>query len=306
MDTEIKQENTNKSAGKRIGYFFLGLLPWLTALLLQIIVPVFFVLIDSVLFGIRLANQQIMPGTPEYRQAILDYSRNLATSPVVFYATFGMYISYVLIFGIWYYFQYCRKKQTGSYKQVFRPHRFIAILFAGVLLQIGIDMALALLLPLFPKTNEFYQTLMESMLTDSLFMEIALCLLAPLTEEILFRGLIFRTLRRAIPVPAAIILQALLFGIFHMNIVQGIYATLLGICFGCLAYRYNSVIPGILLHMSINCSSYLVGFLLPDSLEQNPLAMIAIGIAALIAIPILLYIACKNVKQIDIPSAQTV
>ncbi len=54
--------------------------------------------------------------------------------------------------------------------------------------------------------------------------------LAPLTEEVLFRGLIRTELRTHMKPRAAALLGALLFGLYHGNISQGIYAFLLALC----------------------------------------------------------------------------
>ena len=61
-------------------------------------------------------------------------------------------------------------------------------------------------------------------------------ILAPVLEEIIFRGLIFNKLNSKLSTTAAIIISALIFGIYHMNIVQGLNAFVLGIVF---AYIYS-------------------------------------------------------------------
>ena len=48
---------------------------------------------------------------------------------------------------------------------------------------------------------------------------------APVVEEILFRGIVLRSMRKFIPVWAAILISSVLFGVYHLNIVQAAYAT---------------------------------------------------------------------------------
>lgn len=74
--------------------------------------------------------------------------------------------------------------------------------------------------------------------------------LAPISEELLFRGYILRSLR---PYGRrfAILGSALLFGLFHGNLLQGPYAFLVGLVLGYLACEY-SVIWSIALHMFNN------------------------------------------------------
>ena len=77
-------------------------------------------------------------------------------------------------------------------------------------------------------------------------------LLIPICEELLFRDIIFGYLRKNYNIVLAIIVQALLFGIYHLEIVQGIYATLFGIILA-LAYIYcNSLWGSIILHITFN------------------------------------------------------
>ncbi len=52
---------------------------------------------------------------------------------------------------------------------------------------------------------------------------------APLGEEIVFRGVVYGQLRKVLKVPYAVVLSGLAFGLFHGNLVQAVYATVIGI-----------------------------------------------------------------------------
>jgi len=77
-------------------------------------------------------------------------------------------------------------------------------------------------------------------------------LIVPIFEEILFRGLIFSELRKNTNQKLALIFQAIVFGIYHMDIVQGVNAFFVGFFMGWLYLRYKSILAPIILHMSIN------------------------------------------------------
>ena len=77
-------------------------------------------------------------------------------------------------------------------------------------------------------------------------------ILAPIVEEIVFRGLTYRRIREKLGVTAAIILTSLMFGLYHMNMVQFIYATLLGLLLAYYVEKSNSLVPCILAHMAAN------------------------------------------------------
>lgn len=81
-----------------------------------------------------------------------------------------------------------------------------------------------------------------------------------------------------LPFLGANILQALFFGIYHGNIIQGIYATIIGFLLGLLYRRFNSIYASILLHMMINTSIVLV-MLFPGS-TTSYVVMTVIGAGA--------------------------
>ena len=62
----------------------------------------------------------------------------------------------------------------------------------------------------------------------------------PLSEELLFRGILFERLRMALPFFWAALGSAAFFGLVHGNWAQGIYATLMGLI---LAWLYEKKEP---------------------------------------------------------------
>jgi len=83
-------------------------------------------------------------------------------------------------------------------------------------------------------------------------------IMAPIIEEIIFRGLVLNELKKVVPACPAIILQAIIFGIYHMNPLQGVYASLLGIVLGIAAEKTGSIWTPILIHISFNSISTLL------------------------------------------------
>lgn len=86
--------------------------------------------------------------------------------------------------------------------------------------------------------------------TDTFSMFLYAGILAPISEEILFRGLILRTLQ-PFGKKFAIIASAFLFGIFHGNLVQSPFAFVIGLVLGYTAVEY-SVLWAMVLHMFNN------------------------------------------------------
>lgn len=275
----LNEENSQEACGmkfwKKFGWFMLGLTPMVAVLLWQNLVSGVGIGIYSAMQGM----QAIRTGTdmPTYEQLLWGFMNGTPYAITLF----AVYTGYLLIFGLWYWLMFCRKRQSGNWKQVVKPQRIGGIIGCGIALQLAISMALSLILPLFPKLMEYYSTVMEALDSDSVFIIICVCILAPIGEELIFRGLTMRTMEKAMPWQAALVIQAVLFGVYHFNLVQGIYAVLLGLVLGYFAHRYGSVIPGILLHMVINSFSYALEYILPASLEQHAGIMLLICIAGL-------------------------
>ncbi|MGG7144504.1 CPBP family intramembrane glutamic endopeptidase [Clostridium nigeriense] len=112
-------------------------------------------------------------------------------------------------------------------------------------------------------------------------------IVAPIAEEFLFRGVIYNTLKKKISIKWTIIIQAILFGVFHGNLVQGTYATLLGLVFGYVTYKTKSLWPAIIMHMVNNLTANIASFMLGDYIGGTLLYIIftvvgTIGMALLI------------------------
>lgn len=87
---------------------------------------------------------------------------------------------------------------------------------------------------------------------------ITIVIVAPLAEEILFRGLILGVLEKAFNTHIAIILQAILFGIIHGNIIWAIIAFLSAVYYGYLVKKYDSIFTSVIGHISVNLLSFIL------------------------------------------------
>ena len=83
------------------------------------------------------------------------------------------------------------------------------------------------------------------------------CILGPIMEEVMFRGFLLKR-ARLFGDRTAVIYTAVMFGLMHGNISQCLYATAIGLVFGYVAVKTNSIRYTILLHISVNSFSTLV------------------------------------------------
>jgi membrane protease YdiL (CAAX protease family) len=87
---------------------------------------------------------------------------------------------------------------------------------------------------------------------------VALCLSAPIVEEIFFRGFLYRSLRNRLPVLPAALIVGVVFGLGHTQypLLERPQQAVFGII-ACLLYeRTGSLLPGIALHMLIDASAF--------------------------------------------------
>lgn len=90
-------------------------------------------------------------------------------------------------------------------------------------------------------------------MSRNVFGILSIAVMAPLVEELLFRGAIEGHLLKQGKRPAvAIFVSALLFGLVHINPAQVPFAFAIGSLFGWLYYRTGSVMPGIIGHFLNN------------------------------------------------------
>lgn len=82
---------------------------------------------------------------------------------------------------------------------------------------------------------------------------LVLCIIAPIAEEYLIRGLMMRKMLRWNISPwYAIIASSIMFGLIHLNPAQIPGPIILGIVMAWMCYRTKSLIPGIIIHITNN------------------------------------------------------
>lgn len=118
----------------------------------------------------------------------------------------------------------------------------LIVLLDGVMMQL-----LGKVLP--PSASE--AAMFESM-SGGLGAWVLACAIAPMVEEMFFRGIILRGMLKRYSQTDAIVYSAFVFGLMHLNVYQFVIAFAVGILAAALYVRTNSLWPGIVLHAGIN------------------------------------------------------
>jgi len=115
---------------------------------------------------------------------------------------------------------------------------------------------------------------------------IAVGLLAPIAEEIGFRGVLLGGLiRMRCGAWPAIVISALVFAFFHGTQIQMLGTTVFGIIAGWLFWRTRSLIPGMIIHIVNNSSAVILEKICPDYEPSKLICMLMI----VVFLPILLF-----------------
>ena len=84
-------------------------------------------------------------------------------------------------------------------------------------------------------------------------------IVAPFAEEVIFRWMVFLRMRDNMRAITAALLSGLTFSIYHMNLMQGVYAAIMGLLFALILEWRGNLFASVFLHMGANIWSLLIG-----------------------------------------------
>ena len=225
---------------KKFSTLLFSFLPFLVGLGLQFVLIFYYVFLSTFVLA-------FLPGNGNIDNLLEDLNFNILISIV-------WSIICSVFFGIWYY-RSCGGDYKPNLKKNFHPLQLGGLVLLVPATQLATSVLIGIIASIFPKWLEDYEALLESSGMGeeiSIFMLIYSVCLAPFSEELIFRGVTMRIARRAFPFWIANILQAFLFGVFHMNMLQGCYAFALGLILGYICEKGGSIYYSILFHLLYN------------------------------------------------------
>ena len=186
---------------------------------------------------------------------------------------------YVNLNGISFY----RKDKTHS-----PAFCWILVMVQGVCASIGLNIILYLL-GVMSTSSEFEQTSSNQFALPMWFGILLFGLISPAVEELVFRIVIYGRMKRCFPFVISVIVSSMFFGLYHKNLVQGIYGTLLGILM-CFACEYlHTVVAAFVFHSVANLSVFIFGKVGVLSMLSNSTACLVFSLLAIITIIIEIY-----------------
>lgn len=245
---DIKKD-TKESAVKRIGWFLLSFTPFIYFFAIQFfaMVVVAFCIVFENMGSLLIVNNE-----SEYVQLvtqIMNSSMNELIKAEVFSQVLG-----IACFALWYYYS-AGKPKIRTTKDVLNSKSVGCLIGLCVSVNILISLAMGIVEKYLPDIMADYEEMLEvaGLNNLSLYVMLTAVILAPIVEELCFRGCTIKTAQRAgLPFWLINILQAAVFGAAHMNWVQSSYAFVLGLLLGYVYHRYHSLWASIVLHFVFN------------------------------------------------------
>ncbi len=260
----------------KVANFFKSILPFLLVIVLQFVLCLVTNLIDVIQAGGGAAGI----GNAFYNTLLGSYGEAIP-SPY-FDVLYGALC--ILIFWLWYRHSFLvpfRDKKRTDVVRGFSFHTIVAIIFLSIGLYYVADFVVNTAANLQPVWMDAYNALMTDAgyQNPSILLIVYSVVLAPIAEELIFRGLIMRYARYALPFWIANIWQALLFGLYHGNFMQGLYAFVIGLFLGFVAHRGRGIRYSIPVHIVFNFIGMFFSGLIGITLELSYPIAILCGVA---------------------------
>ncbi|MCR5777350.1 MAG: CPBP family intramembrane metalloprotease [Lachnospiraceae bacterium] len=257
---ETKEVN---NSGK-VKVFFLCLLVIIISLILQVVLSACVSMVEM--------TKAIAVGTFDVTNYMESYTAFLKDTNVLQRAEFMALLGNLVLGVLWYYFGYIKKeKEEGTYEPVSAKFEKNPLTFPFLIVSsiscFAFGALLALLAAaLMPNIADFLNGVLGSIIGGNKIISfLSVVIMAPIGEELIVRGIIAKKSAKAYGVVGCMVISAVMFALFHLNPIQGLYVIPMGLLWGYVAYKYKSVLPSMFCHAFNN----LLGWTLPDSLISN-------------------------------------
>ncbi len=109
---------------------------------------------------------------------------------------------------------------------------------------------------------EGYESASQTIFSQTVLMQIAAAgIVMPVVEEFVFRGLMYNRMKDYMSANMAMIISSLIFGLYHGNLIQGIYGFVMGLIMIFVYEKYQTMAAPVLCHIGANLISIILEFL---------------------------------------------
>ncbi len=276
-----------KAVGKAVLYFGVYLL-------VQVIVSMIF----SVSISTKMTMEMMATGEELDVMALTEQ----VTAAVMDQAMLMTFISGIAVLLIYWVIFLIRKKKLTA-EVMIRPIPTKGIL-PIVLLAVTFNVITSVLIGLAPWPQSWMDSYMmnSSVIDNSLAAWLTAVLMAPVLEEVVFRGLMYTRLKKGMPIVAAAILTSLAFGTMHGTIIWAIYTFIFSLVLIWVFEKFHSLTANILLHMAYNLSGMALS-LIP---EEAGAVVWGLFVASIVLVVVAYRMILKVAAELPVMEEETV
>ncbi len=269
--------------------FFIGLLKALGYFGIYFGLQTLVMVVYSVVGIIPIAMKYSLGGQNVFEPEVFAQYMEEAMQVVAESAMPSVIISGILTIGILWLIFVCRKKNFA--KEIGLRKLRPAVIAPLVLMGLSLNVVTGLVLSLVPEEwMSAYEASSSLIMTDNMvLMTLGTVIMAPLIEEIIFRGLGYTRMKKGMPTAVAVILSSALFGVAHGQWLWMLYAFAFGLVLVWVFERTKSLLGNILLHLSYNGCAMLQ-MLIPADAPDWVWMAINIGSVAVVAVSVFWFV----------------
>lgn len=204
--------------------------------------------------AVGIALLQAFRSNNTLEEAMNGFLNNMTSSTFLELVNIFYGLTALAVFAFW----FCKKfrgTERQTFTKSFHPWILVGIVMSVIGLQYLSNYIVSFTAMIHEEWLDYYIALLEMAGLDdsvSLIMSAYSVLVAPICEELIFRGVTMQYAKRAMPFWIANLFQALIFGVYHMNVIQGVYAFVIGIVLGYICEKGGSIYLSILFHILFN------------------------------------------------------
>lgn len=219
----------------------------------------------SIYFSIAYIAEVGFDSFGAYSEALMEDMTNYIMQKVNENSIMMTLLMDIITFGILLLFYLADKKGKEADNplaspNIRKPIRYVCTATCAVGSCIGFNVVVSYIAAIFMSygidiSQTFEETQQIINMSNPVLIAIASVIVAPLAEEMIFRGMIFKRLRGRFGFAASAVISSVLFGLVHGNVIQFIYAFAIGFMSACLFELTHEFFVSILFHMAANLIS---------------------------------------------------
>lgn len=171
---------------------------------------------------------------------------------------------------------------VGKNKISFQEGIFLLILGAGAAHFFNLVVSI---LQIVLQNTQYQESMAQITNGKSIWMLILwMGIISPISEEVTFRWVIYLRLRDYMKKSLAAVISGVIFGVYHGNFVQAVYATILGVIFAYVLEATGNLLSSVLLHIGANVWSLILTEISGRLLESRWISVFGIFVLLLFVV----------------------